>query len=214
MAHKTGSNAIIGRVCSTGHAHHSCCSQLACAIWLLAKLRWEAVLAAFAFRNLRVCAAACCLALRPRRKRGLALPCRETAAERLPRYLPCCARMMASSLGSISDSSIPGGRAVTPQAGPGGGPVDGRRVEADSRGLRTSTEARLKACCWNRTGGVAGKELGNLAKRYNRQNNMPSPWPVCCWNHSPWRCGPRMREGSSSRPARGCSHMRRVDHSD
>ena len=42
------------------------------------------------------------------------------------RYLPCCARMMASILGSNLDSSVPGGRAVTPQAGPGGGPAGSR----------------------------------------------------------------------------------------
>lgn len=190
------------------HIIHGC-SQLACAIWLLAKLRWEAVLAAFAFRNLRMCAAACCLALCRRRTRGLALSCRETAPERLPRYLPCCARMMASSLGSILDSSIPGGNAVTPQAGPGGGPAgeegwrQRQRVETRHGGAASSLLLG--------TQGAAGTELGPLAKRYNRQNHMPSPWPVCCWNHSPWRCGPRMREGSSSRPARGCGRMRTLD---
>lgn len=40
------------------------------------------------------------------------------------RYLPCCARMMASSCGSIWLSSMPGGREVTPQEGPAGAALE------------------------------------------------------------------------------------------
>ena len=105
-------------------------------------------------------------------------------------YLPCCARMTASSLGSIFDSSMPGGSTVTPHAGPGAGPA-GRAKRAAGVGMAGHGRAAARvqhACnsCLMPRHGTTGGLPGPAAPPANPRASACIPAPL----HMSSRCGP------------------------
>lgn len=119
-----------------------------------------------------------------------------------PLYLPCCARMIARSLGSTLASSMPGGREVTPQAPATGAPRPAGRQTG--RHARVLARAVLSTACTDASNTM-------LHTLLHKRSHVPAhphsplfhPPGAFCWSnhsHSPCRWGPRMRLGSSSRP--------------
>ena len=123
-----------------------------------------------------------------------------------PLYLPCCARMIARSLGSTLASSMPGGREVTPQAPATGAPRPAGRQAG--RHARVLARAVLSTACTDASNTMLHT---HLHKRSHVPAHPPTrttsplfhPPGAFCWSnhsHSPCRWGPRMRLGSSSLP--------------